>query len=78
MVAAARALAPNPKLLLLDEASLGLGPSLLDDVFSEDSSTRLLNRMAVSIRFEPPKGCIKAFEQVNGCSCYDFFVDWRL
>ncbi len=35
MLALARALIPDPKLLMLDEPSLGLAPNLLDDVFEK-------------------------------------------
>ncbi|MBN2208382.1 MAG: hypothetical protein JW759_03710 [Candidatus Coatesbacteria bacterium] len=35
MLALARALVPKPKLLMLDEPSLGLAPNLLDDVFEK-------------------------------------------
>lgn len=35
MVAIARALVPRPKLLMLDEPSLGLSPNVLDDVFTK-------------------------------------------
>ncbi len=47
MLAVARALIPRPKLLMLDEPSLGLAPGLLDDVFQTIS--RVAEEQGISI-----------------------------
>ena len=47
MLAIGRALMSNPKLLLIDEPSLGLAPRLLDDVF--DKITQLRDEQAIGI-----------------------------
>lgn len=47
MLALSRALIPQPKLLLLDEPSLGLAPNLLDDVF--DSLQQINNEMNLAM-----------------------------
>lgn len=47
MLAIGRALMSNPKLLLIDEPSLGLAPRLLDDVF--DKLTQLRDQQDVGI-----------------------------
>lgn len=46
MVALARALVSNPKLILMDEPSLGLAPLVIQDVFG---LVREINRMGISI-----------------------------
>jgi branched-chain amino acid transport system ATP-binding protein len=47
MLALARALVPKPKLLMLDEPSLGLAPGLVDDVF--ERITRINRETGVSV-----------------------------
>ena len=49
MLALARALMPRPKVLLLDEPSLGLAPGLLDDVFETISNINEKNGVAILI-----------------------------
>lgn len=47
MLALARALIPQPKLILLDEPSLGLAPNLLDNVF--DKLSEINNELNISM-----------------------------
>lgn len=49
MLALARALIPKPRLLMLDEPSLGLAPGLLDDVFERISQIRREDRVSILI-----------------------------
>lgn len=49
MLAFARALVPKPKLLMLDEPSLGLQPSLVDDIFEKVSEIRRTTGVAILI-----------------------------
>ncbi len=49
MLALARALMPRPKVLLLDEPSLGLAPGLLDDVFETVSNINEKHGIAILI-----------------------------
>ena len=49
MLALARALMPKPKVLLLDEPSLGLAPGLLDNVFETISNINQKSGIAILI-----------------------------
>ena len=49
MLALARALVPKPKLLMLDEPSLGLAPGLVDSVFEKISKLNAENGLTILI-----------------------------
>ena len=64
MLALARALAPRPKLLMLDEPSLGLAPNLLDDVFEKIAGINCETGVAILIVEQKVREILKVCQRV--------------
>jgi len=64
MLALARALVPKPKLLMLDEPSLGLAPNLLDDVFEKIGQINRETGVAILIVEQKVREILKVCQRV--------------
>ncbi len=64
MLALARALVPKPKLLMLDEPSLGLAPNLLDDVFDKIGQINRETGVAILIVEQKVREILKVCQRV--------------
>jgi branched-chain amino acid transport system ATP-binding protein len=63
MLAIARALMANPKLLILDEPSTGLQPSLTTDLFLRLRQIRQSEGISIMIAEQNVRQCLKAIDR---------------
>ncbi|TAL67861.1 MAG: ABC transporter ATP-binding protein [Bacteroidetes bacterium] len=75
MLALARALIPNPKLLLLDEPSLGLAPNLVSMVFEKILQIRNESKMTILIVEQKVKEVLKLCDKVYGIKMGSVFFE---
>jgi branched-chain amino acid transport system ATP-binding protein len=66
MLSLARALVPKPKLLMLDEPSLGLSPNLVASVFERISQVNYTTRVAVLVVEQKVRDVLRIARRVYG------------